>query len=124
MGVKCCFQIWEKRGRKRKKIILPKETSHWKFLSLGPKDENNQPTPPSFASFALKAYGSNCGETVSEDLDTLRPKSWHWIQCEDPALLIKRFKTLDFSLSKDTARQDSLGRAELIWLYEQKFKNT
>tara|TARA_B100001094_G_scaffold286121_1_gene300665 strand:+ start:371 stop:1231 length:861 start_codon:yes stop_codon:yes gene_type:complete len=121
MSAKCCFQIWEKRDYKREKVALPKRSKDWEFLSLGPLDENNQPTPPLGASFAIKAYGSNCGNIVTEDLEQLRPKSWHWIKTSNPEKLIKRFNELDYSISKDTARQDSLGRAELVWIYNQVF---
>jgi len=119
MGVKCCFQIWERRKEKRNKIILPKECSTWAYLPLGPKDENGQPTPPKGASFAIKAYGSNCGQVVVDNLDSLRPKSWHWIKCDNPEELILKFSKLDYSISENTARQNSLGRGELIMLYKQ-----
>ena len=123
MSAKCCFQIWEKRNYKRKKVTLPKTSEDWEFLPMGPLDENNQPTPPIGASFALKAYGSNCGMIVTEDLKDLRPKSWHWIKTDNKEKLIDRFLKLDYSISKDTARQDSLGRAELVWLYNQRYNN-
>lgn len=118
MMVKCCFQIWEKRLEKRSIIKLPTEHLHWKFLSYGPKDKNNQPTPPNGADFALRAYGGKCGDIVTENLQNLRPKSWHWIKCNiDKNKLIDRFKQLDFKCSLNTARQNSIGRAELVLLY-------
>ena len=122
MSVKCCFQIWEKRDVKRKKTVLTKACKDWEFLSFGPLDDNGQPTPPDGASFVLRAYGGKCGEIVSDGLESLRPKSWHWIKCKEPQILKNRFVTLDYSISKDTARQNSIGRAELVWLYKQKYK--
>ena len=119
---KCCFQIWERRDYKREKIVLPKKSEDWEFLPMGPLDENKQPTPPADASFALKAYGSNCGEVITEGLDKLRPKSWHWIKTDNPKILIDKLSKLNYSISKDTARQDSLGRAELVWLYNERYK--
>jgi hypothetical protein len=75
------------------------------------------------ADFVVKAYGTNCGEIITENLEILRPKSWHWIKSNiDKTTLINRIKTLDFSLSKDTVRQDSIGKQELIFLYMEKFK--
>ncbi len=126
MNAKCSFQIWQRKSEKRKKTKLPKTHPDWTFLAMGPLEdregcENKQPTPPKDASFAMKAYGSNCGEIVTEDLDTLRPKSWHWIKCDDPEKLINKFKQLDYSISKDTVRQESIGRAELVQLYSEKF---
>ena len=126
MGAKCCFQIWTRKDEKREKIKLPKTHRDWEFLAMGPKEkreglEKMQPTPPKGASFAMKAYGSNCGGIVTKGLQKLRPKSWHWIKCENPKEMIKRFNSLDYSLSKDTVRQDSLGRSELVKLYTDKY---
>lgn len=122
MNAKCCFQIWKKDSQLRNKIIFDLTHPHFEFLKFGPLDKNNQPTPPENADFALKAYGSNCGEIVSEHLDQLRPKSWHWIKSHiDIQTLKYNFHLLDYSISKDSVRQDSLGKGELIYLYKQKF---
>lgn len=122
MDAKCCFQVWEKRTEKREKVILPKTHSDFHFLKLGPLDANRQPTPPAGAHFAMKAYGSNCGAIIEDELENLRPKSWHWIVSNiDLELLKERFAELDYSLSKDTVRQDSIGQQEVIKLYSDKF---
>ena len=39
----------------------------------------------------------------------------------DKKILIERFKNLDYSISHDTVRQDSIGQQELIYLYECKY---
>jgi hypothetical protein len=123
MMAKCCFQIWEKRSKKRSIIKLPTYSNDWDFLSYGPKDKEGQPTPPKNADFALRAYGGKCGEIVLDNLDTLRPKSWHWIKSKiEMNILIERFKSLDYSLSLDTARQNSIGKGELVQLYYEKYK--
>lgn len=80
MMVKCCFQIWEKQETKRPIIELSTSHNDWEFLGFGQKDINGQPTPPKEADFAIRAYGGKCGEIVDTGLDTLRPKSWHWIK--------------------------------------------
>lgn len=122
MTAKCCFQIWIKTEEKRQVVEYKKSHPDFTFMKHGPKDHHNQPTPPTNADFALKAYGSHCGEIVDTDLDTLRPKSWHWIRSNiDVNTLKKRFKQLDYSMSEDTVRQDSLGQQELIYLYILKF---
>lgn len=122
MTAKCCFQIWIKKDKKREKVIYDKIHNDFNFLKYGPKDKNNQPTPPENCDFVVKAYGSNCGEIVDTNLEVLRPKSWHWIKSNiDIDLLKKRFISLDYSMSKDTVRQDSLGQKELIYLYKLKF---
>jgi hypothetical protein len=118
MMVKCCFQIWEKRETARPLVELPTAHADWDFLKLGPNDANGQPTPPSTADFAMRAYGSGIGEIKTEALHELRPKSWHWFKSNiDKAAIIDRFAQLDYSNSSNTARQNSMGRAELVALY-------
>jgi hypothetical protein len=122
MTAKCSFQIWVKKETKREKIIYDKTHADFKFLKHGPKDNKNQPTPPDNCDFVMKAYGCNCGEIINTNLELLRPKSWHWFQSNiDTELLKNRFRQLDYSMSKDTVRQDSLGQQELIYLYKSKF---
>ena len=125
MAVKCCFQIWERRASHR--ALIAQETHHpdWEFLAMGPLDERGQPTPPQGADFALRAYGGKCGDIIEQGLETLRPKSWHWIKVNSANLtkneLITRFKQLDYSVSTNTARQNSIGRADLVALYSATF---
>ena len=118
MMVKCCFQIWEKKYIKRQFVNLPTTHSDWEFLKFGPNDENGQPTPPLHADFAMRAYGGRIGEIKTDGLNDLRPKSWHWFKTNiDKMELINRFNKLDYSNSINTARQNSMGRGELISLY-------
>jgi hypothetical protein len=46
MSAKCCFQIWKKTETTRRKVELPLTHHDFEYLSLGPIDENNQPTVP------------------------------------------------------------------------------
>jgi hypothetical protein len=118
MSVKCCFQIWQKKNIKRINIKLPIIHKDWEFVKLGPKDNFNQPTPPEFCDFAIRAYGGKIGEIKIENLEKLRPKSWHWIKSNiDKNILIDTFKKLDYSNSLNTARQNSMGKSELVELY-------
>lgn len=118
MMVKCCFQVWERRNIIRQKIDLPTTQTDWEFLKFGPKDKNNQPTPPLGADFAIRAYGGKIGEIKTDGLVELRPKSWHWIKSIiNKDELIDRFSQLDYSNSENTARQNSMGKAELVCLY-------
>lgn len=124
MNAKCSFQIWKKSNNQRKLINYNKVHQDFSFLKLGPRDNKNQPTPPKNADFVMKAYGSNCGEIKKNNLMNLRPKSWHWIKSNiNSELLIKRFNSLDFSISKDTVRQDSIGQQEVIYLYEKNIQD-
>ncbi len=118
MGVKCCFQIWQKQKSLRVAISLPATHPDWVFLPYGPKDENNQPTPPINADFAIRAYGGECGYIQTTNLDILRPKSWHFIKANiDVFVLIHRFNQLNYAESMNTARQNSIGKKELVQLY-------
>jgi len=120
MMAKCCFQVWEKKITDRHIIQLPTTHIDWVFLPFGPIDDKGQPTPPTNADFAMRAYGGKIGEIVSTNLHELRPKSWHWIRSNiDKTELIARFKRLDYSNSLNTARQNSMGRGELVGLYTE-----
>lgn len=124
MMVKCCFQIWEKKNIERLIIELPKKHKDWEFLSFGPNDKNGQPTPPNNADFAIRAYGGKIGEIKTMDLNKLRPKSWHWIKSNiNKEELINRFNQLDYSDSLNTARQNSMGKGEIIRLYNDFFNS-
>jgi hypothetical protein len=119
MSVKCCFQIWEKKKKPREIVSLPTSHRDWTFLGFGPLDASGQPTPPEGADFAIRAYGGECGEIAEEGLNSLRPKSWHWIRSHiDQNILRERFRRIDYSVSFNTARQNSIGRADLVKLYE------
>jgi len=122
MQVKCCFQIWEKQSIERTLVKLTTTHPDWEFVPFGPLDTKGQPTPPTEADFTLLAYGGKCGNIKTTGLDKLRPKSWHWIKSKiNTTLLIERFESLDYSLSKNTARQNSIGRGELVKLYSESF---
>jgi len=120
MQAKCCFQIWEKRAQSRSLIKLCTKHDDWEFLPYGPINTRGQPTPPKGADFALLAYGGKCGTIVNTGLDKLSPKSWHWIKSKiNTSLLMERFEGLDYSQSQNTARQNSIGRGELVKLYSE-----
>lgn len=118
MMVKCCFQIWERKSTKRELSEMSTTHSDWEFLKMGPNDEKGQPTPPLDADFAMRAYGGKIGEIKTSGLNELRPKSWHWFKTKmNKTDLIDRFSQLDYSNSLNTARQNSMGRGELVQLY-------
>ena len=122
MNVKCCFQIWEARETPRTVIDLPTRHPDWEFIPHGPLDAKKQPTVPKGVDFAVLAYGAECGKIVQSNLDVLRPKSWHWIKANiDVTTLRSRLASLNYSVSKDTARQNSIGKGELIKLYSEAF---
>ena len=126
MMAKCCFQIWQKQEVPRVVLRLALTHPDWTFMDYGPKDASGQPTPPDAADFALRAYGAHCGRMQREHLALLRPKSWHWLRATGGGVpveeLMSRFQQLDYSVSRDTARQDSIGRGELVALYSARFQ--
>lgn len=122
LNAKCCFQIWIKKNNKREKIILPTKHKDFSFIKYTEYNTNNQPIAPVNSDFALLAYGGKCGRIVDTDLDKLRPKSWHFIKSNiDVNILKSRFNDIDYSISEQSVRQNSLGQGELINLYLKKF---
>jgi hypothetical protein len=122
MSAKCCFQIWQRKIKPRKIKTLDTTHPDFTFIKLGPKNKYNQPTPPDNVDFAIKAFGSNVGEIIDNNLHLLTAKSFHWIKSNIPIENLKNnFKLLNYSISKDTVRQDSIGRKELVYLYKKKF---
>lgn len=120
ISAKCCFQIWKKLDTHRIKSVFPTSCEDFSFVKYGEKDSLGQPTVPIAESFdfAVKAFGSNCGEIFTENLGSLRPKSYYFIKSNiDTRVLINILKSLNYSISKDTVRQDSLGKADLVELY-------
>ncbi len=122
IAAKCCFQIWRRSTELRPMVAMPTVHPDWDFLPFGPNDDNDQPTPPNGADFVILAYGGTCGRIVTTGLGALRPKSWHWIRANiDVPTLLTRFQTLDYSVSQNTARQNSIGRGELVRLYSEAY---
>lgn len=114
INVKCCFQIWERSDTVR--IIKKMDLKHidWVFL-------NHKKNSIINSDFAIRAYGGNCGEICEHNFESLNPKGWHFIKSNiDINLLKDIFLSLDYKNSKNTARQNSLGKAELIDLYKKK----
>jgi len=61
---------------------------------------------------------------IEKNIKKLRPKSWHWIKSNiDIDDLITNFKKLDYSNSENSARQNSVGKGELVQLYTNIHKN-
>jgi hypothetical protein len=120
MQAKCCFQIWKKCSTKRELIKLPMTHKDFEVVSYITVD-GKVAAPPN-VDFALRAYGSNIGQ-ISFDIDQIAPKSWHFIRSSNPEDIIDNFECLDYyPLASWTARQDSIGKADLIYLYNKKFK--
>lgn len=119
MKAKCCFQVWERRDKPREKIEL--EMTHPDFEVVSYVTVDGKVAAPSNIDFAVRAYGGNIGQ-VSLDIDELAPKSWHFIRSPIAEDLIDRFEKLDYyPLASWTARQDSIGKGDLIYLYNKKF---
>jgi hypothetical protein len=113
INVKCCFQIWEKNNNLRQIEKLDLKHKDWNFLNY--KKDNILDS-----DFAIRAYGGNCGEICIYNFESLNPKGWHFIKSNIEINLLKNnFLSLDFINSTNTARQNSLGKSELIELYKK-----
>jgi hypothetical protein len=110
MAAKCVFQIWKKESFYRETPILKDTTKDFFFCKIEEAD------------FAILAYGGKCGRTVT-NLEGLSIKSWHFIKASiDVNILLDRLSKLDYSFTEDTVRQNSLGKKELVHLYNLSFK--
>jgi len=117
INIKCCFQIWIRSSDPRIKKELKLKHPHWDFLNYIKKNFI-------IADFAIRAYGGECGFICESNLDKLNPKGWHFIKSNiDIDELKKNFNLLNYEHSKNTARQNSLGKAELIELYTEYIYN-
>ena len=86
---------------------------------LSYKTVNGKVQAPDNVDFAVRAYGSNIG-TISFDIDEIAPKSFHFIRSPIAEDIIDNFEHLEYyPLASWTARQDSIGKGELILLYNQ-----
>jgi hypothetical protein len=109
------FQIWIKNNKKR--LIIKRSIKHkdWVFLNYK-KDDINK------CDFAIRAYGGDCGKIREANFNTINCKGWHFIKSNINIDKLKsNFNDLDFKHSKNTARQNSLGKAELVELYTKKY---
>lgn len=119
-SVKCCFQIWAKTEKDRPKDKKILKHADWEFLQYT-KDEKDI-YPPKESDFVILAYGSKSGQ-VSTDVKKWRPKSVHFIKSNiETQKLIDRFKSLDYSISNNSARQSSLCKSDLVKLYTEKYE--
>lgn len=113
INIKCCFQIWIRNSIKREILKLDLTHEDWTFLNYKSDDVCT-------SDFAIRAYGSNCGQICETEFDILNPKGWHFIKSKiDIDILKNKFRSLNFVKSENTARQNSLGKAELIELYKK-----
>lgn len=121
MSVKCCFQIWERRPTKRERIKEQTKHTDWDFINYI-TDTNGKTMVPDNIDFAILAYGGDCGKIRFNELSSLNPKGWHFIRSKiDTNVLMDRFKSLDFSNCNNTARQNSIGKGELVSLYSNRY---
>ena len=113
MSAKTVFQIWEKRDYERIIPVLRETTDDFSVLHLRDR---------LLSDFAVRAYDGNCGQ-VSNDIENLAPRSWHFIKCKgiEKDTLIERIKKVDYSFASDTVRQDSVGAKELVHYYNEMF---
>lgn len=108
MIAKCCFQVWERTDNPRTKVELPLTHEDFDFFPYKERHE---------ADFAIRGAGSNIGY-LNFDLDIISD-NWHFIKVHDPDNL-EVFETMPYyPTAGNTVRQDSLGKADLIYIYTE-----
>lgn len=115
-GVRCCFQIWERRPIKRNKIIH--DINHKDFTFLKVKCNKKD------VDIAIRSGGSNIGKTYIHDIDKLIGNLWIFIKANiQISILVERFKLLDYSIARDTNIINSIGQKDFIHLYRCAYGN-
>ena len=109
MHARCVFQIWQRRSKPRKKIVVEPSPDFWHCKR-------------SEADIAMKAYGGSgdCG-TIIEPEEVINPKAYHFLKLRTPSIRHRLAKLDYYPLSAHTVRQDSIGMTDLYYLYNQKF---
>lgn len=123
MNAKCCFQIWKRSDIKRNLIKVKLSHKDFYFVKYGEKNKEGIPSCPSPENYniIMKAFGSSCGKIVNYH-NNLKAKSHHFIKSNiSVEKLKKNFEKIDYSISKETCRQDSIGKSDLIMLYSELF---
>lgn len=140
ISARCCFQVWVRTG-------FPYPASNHPAPDPGAAQavesiKHLPPCPPERRQFivqdknhpdfsfvkqeeadvAFRRCGKSCGEVRDQGLNELPAQSWHWIKSNiDKDELIARLRSLDCSISSDTACQKSLGQQELVGLYREEW---
>lgn len=123
MNAKCCFQIWKRTDIKRNLVDVKLTHNDFCFVKYGGKNQEGIPSCPLKEDYdiIMKAFGSSCGKIVDLHVN-LKAKSHHFIKSNIPIEELKNnFKKIDYSISKETCRQDSIGKGDLIMLYSEIF---
>lgn len=112
--VPCCFQIWEKRARKRKRKVVDLKNEIFDFVS---KDE---------ADFAVRRVGGRTGKCQS-DLEKAAEVSHYFLKIKKRS--IKKRKLMSFIDSLDvaeiinaTAGVKSISKPEFVEVFFKNFK--
>jgi hypothetical protein len=124
MSAKCCFQIWKRCEIPREYIRRRYTHPDFEFIKYGPvTPESGVPSVPvEEFDITIRAYGSSCGKVVTTDGVNVKAKSHHFIKSNIPVdELVNRLSSLDFSVAKNTCRQDSIGKADLVEIYSSKY---
>lgn len=108
-SVPCVFQIWDKKSKKRQKIVL--EITHSDFVFTS-KEE---------ASFAIRRVGGLAGKVLDNFLE-YADSSNYFIKATDDVKEKLRSLYEEFQIAaKNTAGNPSLSKGELVYIYKQKF---
>jgi hypothetical protein len=118
VSAKCCFQIWQRTTNCRVPVVRKLEHPDFTFL----KEEERLT-----ADFAIVKTGGSPGKMVYSNFELLHPQTYHYIKSNtniEKNELIERFKGLNYTLAVDTCCQNSMGKSDLIYLYEAKYSET
>lgn len=107
-NIPCCFQIWKKEKHSRKFTAQKLKTNDFNFTTK----EN--------ADFAIRRIGNLAGKIILE-FNNYSKSSHYYIKTNiDKNIVINKINSIDWKNVKyNTAGNPSIGKAELINLYEK-----
>lgn len=108
-AVPCTFQIWMRTITPRQKVTLPLTHSDFSW------------TTPSKAQFSLRRVGALAGK-ISKNLSYAEASNYFIYANIDHETLFERFQAIYHRLNdvaKDTAGNPSIGKAEIVNIYNQ-----
>jgi len=119
VSARCCFQIWEKKNIERIVELIVMQHRDFSFLNFVDEQYCKEN-----ADFAFRCYGSRIGDIkMSNEFSELTVKNYYWFKSNIPVeILINKLRQLDYSCSSNTSNQHSIGKAELVKMYDTLIK--
>lgn len=119
-----CFQVWIRQTVPRKQVPMPEFHKDFVFLSVN--RTSREKVKPEHAQIVVSAFSVDNKKIFfrPENLKRIKfPGAWHWI-CTVPGgpsveELVSRFKMMDFSIGRESARHNSFDKKYFVYEYKK-----